>query len=192
MVQCKVRPPQIYGLCTNWRTYNPAVHSLPFEQCVSRNAGRLLQLPHHGFHRQQESSPRAIELPSRLFHLSFNIQLAQRQVRSCALCKLSAHRRARHCDLRPVPRQQQLRRNSHRMLFMPQGRLHRNNKSESRHRCFPDGLLTLPHDHRLESGDLRSLHRTLPPHRRAYYCAVRAVPHQQQLRNHSNGLLLLP
>ena len=52
---------------------------------------------------------------------------------------------------------------------LPPGRLHRDHQSESRRSRLPDRLLALPHHQRLDSSHLRSLHRPLPAHRRAYY-----------------------
>ena len=106
---------------------------------------------------------------------------------------LSADRSACHGCLRTVPYQQQLHNAADHLLRMPPGRFHRNHESESYRGGVPDHLRHLPYDDELDIGHIQSCNLCeLSADRRACDSDLRAVPHEQQLHEHADGVLLVP
>ena len=157
---------------------------MPHQQCLPGNtSGLAMRATRTDFLNTTNPPHVQLGLPHDCGTMPLDDQLAQRYVRSYALCALSADGHARDRYLRTMPSEQQLHFDSNRLLRLPPGGLHRDHSSQSRHFRLPDRLLRLPHHERLESFDLQSLDRGLPADGRAYHGAMRAVPHKQQLHN---------
>ena len=112
-----------------------------------------------------------------------------------SLIRVPAGGRAHHAGLRPVPHQQQLHNRADHLHRLPPGGLQWHHESEPRSRGFPT---TCTHATSKQRRGQRAppsttlYTRTVRADRRPHHPAMRAVPHQQQLRQPVHRLLLVP
>ena len=96
--------------------------------------------------------------------------------------------------VRRLPRKWQLHADWHHVRLVPLEGFSRYDQSESRERELLADLSDLPHNRRMVTRNLRSLHGKLPSDGRAHRApeAVHGLPRQQQFQSHVDGLRFVP
>ena len=143
------------------------------------------------FQQDHQSESRGRGASHQLRFLPHHHQLARRTIRP-QQDGLSAHRRACHRAVHPVPRQRQVRGHAHRLRVLPPHRFQQNQQSAARQGRLPHRLHVVSHHHRLAAGDVRSQPGAVPADRRAQNRAVRAVPRGRKLHHYAHRLRVLP